>query len=259
MEWNNLIQKWGDALEVHPELPSTNDYLKTLALQGAYPQGYCVVAIQQTAGRGQQEKTWWSQPNYSLTASFLWNTSKPLQDLSVIPLLIGVATLQGLHSLGVQNLSLKWPNDILRAQKKISGILVERISQPQGSALIIGIGVNIKLPPIPPTDIKQPLNDLGLPHLTPAQVLEIILPHCLAYLHSFERGEPIDLLDIWWPHCLHAQQKITLTTPQGLLEGIHVGLTPQGALILNTNAGIQTIHSGGVSLRLSPSHENALS
>lgn len=252
MEWNNLIHKWGNMLEVHPELPSTNDYLKAQLLQATYPQGHCVVAIQQTAGRGQQGKTWWSQSGHSLTTSFLWHTAKPASTLSIIPLIIGVGVLQGLQSLGVQDLSLKWPNDILRAQKKIAGILVERISQPLGSALIIGIGINIRLPTHPPTDIKQPLSDLGLTHLTPAQVLETILPKCLTLLNVFEQEKPIDLLNVWWPHCIHAQQKITLTTPQGILEGMHVGLTPEGAIILKTNMGIQTVHNGGVSIQLTP-------
>ena len=252
MEWNSLIQQWKGRLEVHPELPSTNDYLKTQILHSTYSQGHCVVAIQQTAGHGQQGKTWWSHPNYSLTTSFLWYTTKPASTFSVVPLIIGVGVLQGLQALGIKDLSLKWPNDILRAQKKVAGILVERINQPQGSALIIGIGVNIRRPEPPPTNINQPMNDLGLPHLTPAQVLEAILPTCLAQLHPFEQGDPIDLLSIWWPHCLHAHQKITLSTPQGLIEGIHVGLTPEGALILNTPTGIQTIHNGGVSLRFSP-------
>ena len=122
-------------LEILPEIGSTNDVLKSEAL-GDYT---AALTDHQTAGRGRMGRTWVSAPGAGLAFSLLAPATSPTQQ-SWLSLVAGASVAAAVRAHGVVSAELKWPNDVLVAERKLSGILCE--VRPDGR-VIVGIGVNI--------------------------------------------------------------------------------------------------------------------
>ncbi|MDC8000727.1 biotin--[acetyl-CoA-carboxylase] ligase [Aequorivita todarodis] len=124
---------------------STNTYLKQLAKETRLPDGTVVVAENQLSGRGQMGNAWLSREGQSLTFSiFKEFKGLPVEHQFLVSMAVSLAILQATDRLNVPNISIKWPNDILSANKKIGGILIENVLE--GSTVkysIIGIGLNV--------------------------------------------------------------------------------------------------------------------
>jgi BirA family biotin operon repressor/biotin-[acetyl-CoA-carboxylase] ligase len=133
----------GWRVEVLAESPSTNAELTGRARDGE-PAGSVVVTEHQTAGRGRLDRTWVTPPRAALTFSLLVRPEDvPLARWPWLPLLTGLAVVDGVRrAVGVEAL-LKWPNDVLVGERKVAGILVERVEGPSGPAAVVGIGVNV--------------------------------------------------------------------------------------------------------------------
>ncbi len=128
------------------ETGSTNSDLRVAALEGA-PEGEVLLAEVQTGGRGRRDRTWSSPPNSGLTFSVLLRPDVvPAARWGWLPLLTGVATASALMRIGRIDVGLKWPNDLLVGDRKLGGILVERVETPHGPpAAVVGIGINVSL------------------------------------------------------------------------------------------------------------------
>jgi len=119
-------------------LESTNDYLKT-NWDRLVPFVF-VRALNQTKGKGREERVWLSQKGENLTFSFLLKDPKLYERLGILSLSCAVAVSRALERFGVANVSIKWPNDVLVNGKKVCGILLEG-SLP--SYCVVGIGINV--------------------------------------------------------------------------------------------------------------------
>lgn len=119
------------------EIDSTSDFLKRAEEKREYD---LVIAKNQTHGRGRRGNNWISQNGMALF-SFLLQEDKniSLEDYTKLPLVTGMAVLNGLKRIENLDFKFKWTNDIYLNNKKISGILVEKF----GDFFIIGIGINI--------------------------------------------------------------------------------------------------------------------
>lgn len=123
---------------------STNDVLKEKAEAGA-PEGSTIIADRQTRGRGRRGKEWLSLEGKGVYMSLLLRPRWPASEASLISMLAVVAVAQALDVMGVGQIRVKWPNDVLARGKKIAGILVEpRISRPFMDFAVIGIGINVR-------------------------------------------------------------------------------------------------------------------
>jgi BirA family biotin operon repressor/biotin-[acetyl-CoA-carboxylase] ligase len=128
-------------VKVVAETGSTNSDLLRLAADGA-PQGLVIAAQSQTAGRGRQGRVWQNIPGAALTFSVLLRPrSAPPSSRGWLPLLAGVATATAVRSVTGVDARLKWPNDILVGDRKLTGILAE---QTTGDAIVVGIGLNVR-------------------------------------------------------------------------------------------------------------------
>lgn len=127
-------------LEWHDEVASTN----TLALDAArrgVPEVHAILADLQTGGRGRRGRSWEAPPGTSLLLSLVVRPTVPPVELPLLPLLTGLALLEAVEPScpGVE-VGLKWPNDLLVADRKAAGILVEA---PGEGAAVIGVGLNV--------------------------------------------------------------------------------------------------------------------
>ncbi len=122
------------------DAPSTNSSAKELLLN-ASATPLLIVAQNQTAGRGQPGKYWWSTTG-SLTFSLALPSPEP-PSLNLLPTAAAVAVADCIQANYNQlEPKLKWPNDVFVNQRKVAGILVETIQCDASKFSIIGIGVN---------------------------------------------------------------------------------------------------------------------
>src|SRR5262249_38957175 len=134
------------------ETTSTNDRARDLALAGA-PHGTVVTAATQTAGRGRQGRTWTAPAGAALLMSVVVREPPALLSLAAA---VGVAEAVG------EEAGIKWPNDVLLADRKVAGILIE--GRPQDRWAVVGIGVNVAVDPrqLPP-ELRASAGTLGRP------------------------------------------------------------------------------------------------
>ena len=131
---------WRD-IRVVSETGSTNADLMEEARAGA-AEGLVLVAETQTAGRGRLGRSWSSPPRAALSCSVLLRpVAVPPPARAWLPLLTGVAVAAALRAEAGVTAGLKWPNDVLVADRKIAGILAEA----HGDAIVAGIGLNVTL------------------------------------------------------------------------------------------------------------------
>jgi BirA family biotin operon repressor/biotin-[acetyl-CoA-carboxylase] ligase len=129
----------GRDIEYHQELASTQDRARALAAAGSGP--CVVVADVQTAGQGTRGRSWQSPAGASLLASWLFCPAPA--EPGLFALLAGVAVARALERLGMGEASLKWPNDVEVAHKKVAGALAHATTDGEGGSLVLGIGVNV--------------------------------------------------------------------------------------------------------------------
>lgn len=131
-------------LIVVDKLPSTNDYLKERASNfKPLDEFTAIMAINQTAGRGQRDNKFLGTPGESLTFSFiLFPTELPLADLFYINIAVSLG-IQDWLLTKTSSCHIKWPNDIIVNNKKVGGVLIENaISSKSVKHCIVGIGIN---------------------------------------------------------------------------------------------------------------------
>jgi BirA family biotin operon repressor/biotin-[acetyl-CoA-carboxylase] ligase len=122
-------------------IDSTNIEALRQARLGA-DEGMCIVARQQTAGRGRHGRRWVSPKDAGLYLSIILRPKLDAKFLPLITLVSGVAVHDVLTELGLKP-DIKWPNDVHVNEKKISGILAETGEGKSGLAVVVGIGLNI--------------------------------------------------------------------------------------------------------------------
>ncbi|MBN6056428.1 biotin--[acetyl-CoA-carboxylase] ligase [Nonomuraea sp. RK-328] len=119
---------------------STNADLAGLAQAGA-AEGIVLVAEEQLAGRGRLGRAWSAPARSSLIVSVLLRPEPPIATHGWLPLLFGVAAASAVRRLGEVDVRLKWPNDLLIGDRKLAGVLAERVE----GAVVVGMGLNVSL------------------------------------------------------------------------------------------------------------------
>ena len=240
----------GVDVEVVEETGSTNaDLLKRAAALGA---PLLLVARNQTAGRGRAGRSWLSSSEGSLTFSLAWRFKGGLPRLTGLPLAVGVALADTLERLGVQ-VSLKWPNDVLRDGDKLAGILIETQAAPLGGVwAVIGIGLNLVMPDELEAQIGRSVASLPwLARMDRDALLAALLAGLAGALREFEHAGFAAFAARW--NRRHAWQGELVTILDGgavLHEGSAAGVDDAGRLLLDTLDGRIAVLAGDVSLRV---------
>ena len=148
-EWSHALTDKLDAgavgfpLLAYDEIDSTSDMLRNMAQAGA-PEGTCIVAGAQRRGRGQHGRTWYSKAGLGAYFSVLLKPHWKRSDMKWISPMAAVAVAHAMKSLGLEDVTLKKPNDIMAHDKKIAGLLIEtRLGKYTSHFAMIGIGINV--------------------------------------------------------------------------------------------------------------------
>lgn len=244
----------GFDLQVLAECASTNTALMNAAPSedGRLP---VLVAERQTAGRGRRGREWLAWPGASLTFSVLWRVPAGALAPAGLSLVAGLALAVALEKLGVAGVQLKWPNDVLIQGNKLAGILVELRSSRECPAAVIGIGVNVALPPevvIPDQPAVASLADSLAMVPDRNRLLAAILAELQDLLEVYGLAGFAALRGAWEQRHAHAGRVVRILGEGAVLEGVCQGVDEDGALLLRTEMGLRRVLSGDVSLREGP-------
>ncbi len=126
-------------------IDSTNEFLKGISSKEALENFTVVTAENQTKGKGQMGAVWNSEVGKNLIMSILVKDFLlEINEVFNLNIAVSLAVITALKKSNIPDLSIKWPNDILSANKKIGGILIENIIKSDGTILsIVGLGLNV--------------------------------------------------------------------------------------------------------------------
>lgn len=235
-------------------LDSTSTEAANQAKLGA-AEGLCVIARQQTAGRGRQGRTWVSDPDAGLYFSIVLRPQMEAKFLPLITLMTGVAVCDTLKNIGLSP-DIKWVNDILIGDKKICGILAETVETPHGLAVIVGIGVNLTSKNFP-DEISQTAISIEavVGKRISADDLAESLTRYISYFYCIlnDVDGPAEVLRHWERRSSYWRGKnVRVTLAGSIIEGVTDGVEENGALRLVTGDGSVTIVQAGDVERLRP-------
>jgi BirA family transcriptional regulator, biotin operon repressor / biotin---[acetyl-CoA-carboxylase] ligase len=175
-----------------PRVGSTGEVVRELLAAGRLEPGDVVVADAQDAGRGRRGRAWVTVPGRSLAASILL-VPPALGRPARLVVLAAVAASRALEARGAREVLIKWPNDLMRADRKVGGLLAETLDSAQGPVVLLGVGINLALRPgdLPP-ELAGRAGDAGLPEGPEAR--DALLAALLGELDAAlsELGTPAD-------------------------------------------------------------------
>lgn len=229
---------------------STNAEARRRADMGE-PGPLWIWSARQSKGRGRLGREWTSQIG-NLFASLLIRLNCPLATASQLALVAGIVTYETIAKLiayeGRSTLLLKWPNDVLLAEEKVAGMLLENLGDPNkgGAVVVIGTGINLASHP---ENLPQPaisLDAYGL-DVTPAQALEALAATTQEWLQRWGEGATFPTIRRAWLDRAGPLGRPLVVRLRGTeIEGTYAGLDPEGALRLKTADGERVIAVGDV-------------
>jgi len=241
------------ALEIKDQINSTNSYLMSFSMD-EIESGHVCLAEQQTAGRGRQGRDWVSPYGNNIYLSIFWRFSSGLAGISGLSLAVGVILAKTLNQLGIMNIGLKWPNDILWCDRKLAGILIEVTGEQGGpSNVVVGIGLNSRMSNANGETIGQPWTDLATVtggrlisrNLLAARIIEGLITGLI----EFQASGFAPMVEEWNRYDLHQGKLVELQSGPGRLVGIHRGVEKSGALLLEVEGTTKAYYGGELSLR----------
>lgn len=240
-------------IDVFHSLESTNTFAREQAAKRDYA-GSVVFAERQTAGRGRRGKEWLSPFGASIYMSVLWDFEQGVQALQGLSLGVGVAVRRALLELGLADVSLKWPNDIYVKGKKLGGILLEMVGDPEGHcSVVIGIGINVSMPIAIGQNIDQPWTDLDselLSAVSRNKLAARLIDEIFTLLADFETVGFSAYRDEWESADAFSGLQCAIITPRETVLGVLSGVDNNGAVRLRLADGsIQRFIGGELSLR----------
>jgi BirA family biotin operon repressor/biotin-[acetyl-CoA-carboxylase] ligase len=211
-----------------------------------------LVAEHQSAGRGRQGRVWQSAAGASLTFSL----ALPLAatDWSGLSLAVGVALCEALEDADSETrIGLKWPNDLWLigpdgSGRKLGGVLIETVPAGAQRLAIIGVGLNVR--PFSTIELNTGFASISEfdPAATAPGVLARIAVPLVQALQHFERAGFAAFAERFASRDVLRGKRVRTTQP-GVPEGVARGVSAQGALLVQSDAGIATVSSGEVSVR----------
>ncbi len=232
---------------------STNLQVKLLAEQGA-SHGTLAVADRQTAGRGRRGRQWDSPSGTNLYFTLLLRPKFRPSKAPMLTILMAIAVAKALEETGVEEVKIKWPNDVVINKKKICGILTEMSAETDCiHYVVIGVGINIGR-----YDFGEELkatatsviNETGK-EVKRAEVLKNVLKQFEEVYELFCRTETLKpLLEEYEKRLVNKNREVKVLDPQGEYIAVAKGITENGELVVVDEAGQeQLVYAGEVSVR----------
>ena len=229
------VPSWVPEVRFLAETGSTNLDALAWAAEGA-PEGCLVVAGYQRAGKGRLDRRWFAPAGTSLLFTLILRPRIDVGHLGLINLGAAVALCEALAAQGVQA-SVKWPNDVTLADRKVAGIL----SEFDAGVVCLGVGTNVNVGRFP-EDIAGSATSLSLHEGREFDRLRILID----FLDRFDllyRDLPGKVPEEFRRWCETLGAVVIVTLPEGSLEGRAMDIDSSGALIMESG---EVISAGDV-------------
>ena len=247
-----MAGKQGFRAQLKHECSSSNDEIMALARQSAdlAHKALCVAHFQ-TKGRGRQGRSWVNRQGECLMFSLGWTFDKPQYELGSLALVVALACRRALADIGL-DVNIKWPNDLVVANDKLAGILIETARVENKTVAIIGIGINFVLPKEVEnaTSVQALFQTASKQGVSVKTLLNAVLAQLDVLLNEYAQNGFASCVGEYDAANRDTNRPVLLLQEGRVVhEGVVKGVDAQGALRLLTDKGEKTIVSGEISLR----------
>jgi BirA family biotin operon repressor/biotin-[acetyl-CoA-carboxylase] ligase len=219
-----------------PQVGSTNDLALEWLQQGA-PVGAVVIADEQIKGRGRMGRSWYAPPGTALMFSVVLRPS--VAEMPRLPMMGAVAVCELMDSMGAEDTSIKWPNDVHLKGRKVCGVLPEAVwtgNSLAGAAL--GIGLNVRID-FTNTELAGSATSIETAFGHSVDRMEL-LQALLGWIdHWTTRLSGPELFESWRSRLTTLGQMVSISVADGVVRGIAEAVDNQGGLLVRDSSGRQ--------------------
>jgi BirA family transcriptional regulator, biotin operon repressor / biotin---[acetyl-CoA-carboxylase] ligase len=246
-------RRLGQPALYYPQVGSTNDIALEMARAGA-PDGLVVYTDEQTAGRGRLDRSWWAPPATCLLMSLLLRAPLPLHLAGQLTMSLGLGAVEAIEQVSGVRSGLKWPNDLVLDERKLGGMLAELATDgDQLMYAVLGLGLNVNIhagtgPDALPSELEGTATSLLIAtgaNVNRLALLAAVLERTEVWYDRVRGGESIHAE--WLARLDTLGRRVRISGTGGQLEGVAVGATVEGGLVVRDDAGTEhTVWSGDV-------------
>jgi BirA family biotin operon repressor/biotin-[acetyl-CoA-carboxylase] ligase len=250
---------WGEII-YREQVGSTNDVAKHLASQGA-PAGTVVIADEQTAGRGRQDRRWVAPPGTSLLCSILFRPDLQPAQAHRLTMLCSMAAADAIEGLADLPVALKWPNDLVTTSRggkatspdwrKLAGVLTETgLAKVDVDFVVVGLGINVNVPQDTVAELAPNATSIlaETGHAVSRSQLLVRSLEVVEERYERLRGGENPRYE-WAARLATLGRHVRVTSTDGVLEGVAEAVDENGALLLRTQCGsLRRLMVGDVTL-----------
>lgn len=245
----------GKEIRLFDLVDSTNVIAKDWAIKGG-PEGGLVIAEGQTRGRGRLGRSWASPKGKGLWMSLILRPNIGAEDIFIMTIIVSLALRRTLVKLGLENTKIKWPNDIVVNERKMSGILLDLISYGMDvDSIIVGIGINVNMDRDDiPEEVRHKASSLKLElgrGIDRSYLLSILVKELEDIYLSFLEDKNKDMLMAEYKeHSIILNKKVRVISAKEEFLGLAKDYGEDGSLIVEKSEGSTVrVLAGDVSIR----------
>jgi BirA family biotin operon repressor/biotin-[acetyl-CoA-carboxylase] ligase len=253
--YQNITSKYRfdiDDILIFNTIPSTNTYLTELlkTKKSISRDYYICLAEQQTAGKGRLGRKWFSPFAQNIYLSLLWQRFSITHELFAnLSLVIAVAIVETLEEYGIKNnLSIKWPNDVLWQNRKLAGVLIELPGEiHRFCSAVIGIGLNVNMSKNNSwCGVAEIINTIPKRN----KLVSLLINHILSTITIYKNCGFKSFIKKWQKYDATYGKQVVIITPQQKIFGTGFGINNKGSFLLKDRTNkIISFSTGEISLR----------
>ncbi len=245
-------------LELNTTTESTNNVAKKYCNDSRKIPAL-VLSEHQSSGRGRVDNRWVSPLGQNVYYSLSFEVEKPLNDVANFALLVAIAVARTLKELCLEEVAIKWPNDVMISGKKLAGILVEAVSDYSSisTKLVVGIGLNFRMHPSNAELIDREFTDIvshtGVSHIDKNYVVAVLTSHLFRVIDDFTDNGFLGFYSEYSSYDLTKNKEIILShklNGREIARGISNGVSDNGGIKIVSNGEEKIYYAGEISLKL---------
>ena len=242
------VNRYFGDIQIRLVSESTN---KELAESSVSKQARILLAELQTQGRGRRGRSWISPFASNIMCSIADQLDVSIAAVGAFSLVMGIVIAQAIESVIGEQVQLKWPNDVYLRGKKVGGILIEMIQTEPLPTLVIGFGINVDAAP-------KNLANAAVSAIAICDIGGSIERNhlCSTILNGYVRAKSVFeaqglsvFIDEWIQRDVLAGQQVQVQGLNHAVIGTNLGINSSGALLVESDSGIEVVVGGDVSLR----------
>jgi BirA family biotin operon repressor/biotin-[acetyl-CoA-carboxylase] ligase len=224
----------------------STDSTNTLAKEST--ENAIFITEHQAQGRGQHGKSWITPLGQSIALSYSYLFDFSLADLSGINIAVGVAVMKTIKQFSTQDISLKWPNDIIGEFGKIAGILIEAQGSRYKCKACIGIGINWNISQRLLDSINQPCMNVEIESVNRSKLMVYLINELDNVIEEFKSNKLKNLISLWNEFDLLKNQIIHITEATDSYDATYLNVNSKG--ILQVKLGNEVRHVSSASIKI---------